>query len=113
MIVKESKKIMQLEIAWASKYPLIPLFKKAINKIFKETDVTNIVLDAVNIVQKTTPIPKKIFDIKTSCSLLIKGDEYRLREAFVNIIKNAVESLDKEKKNNKDEEKEKETQVSS
>jgi signal transduction histidine kinase len=59
----------------------------------KRINLPQIIQGSLDIVHTHFDIPSHLFSLDIPRSLYIPGDEYQLREAFVNIIKNAVEAL--------------------
>ncbi len=64
----------------------------------KQMDLNEVVVRAVDTVRKTSDIVGVTIETQLSSSCPMLGDEYRLLEAFINVLKNAVEATDSQKK---------------
>ena len=59
----------------------------------KRINLPQIIQKSINIIRSHFDIPSTLFSLDIPQLLYITGDEYQLQEAFVNVIKNAVEAL--------------------
>ncbi len=66
---------------------------------YSTVDAGYLVQEAIETLKKQNDTKKVTFNLPSSFSLPLQGDSYRLREVFLNILKNSLEAADPQKKN--------------
>jgi two-component system, sporulation sensor kinase E len=66
---------------------------------YSTMDLGEIIQEAIKILQKQTDTQNVTINIPKSLSLPMQGDKNRFREVFINLLKNALEAADPQKKN--------------
>jgi|GEM_PF-5044451 len=65
---------------------------------YSPLDVGHLVTQAIETLKKQNDATGVVFTLPQPFSLPLQGDQYRLREVFINILKNALEAADPDKK---------------
>lgn len=92
---KEEINTIKSEVALASDIISRVLdFSRTDDLQYSPMDLGNIVREAVKTLQGQYELGKVTFHIPQSLTLPLQGDKHRLREVFINILKNALEAAD-------------------